>query len=234
MLALREVVGLAAAILIFVGLFVPGYRNARSVAMRNSCAENLRAIGNGYAAFAASNDGQLPYDGSVPPGAYWSRPPQGRGPIAPNSQHVFTLVNRHFVTPRALVCPGRPDDAPMAEESVNQANGFSDPRNNSYSPMLVVQPLRIEQLEPGTPAIGDMTPLLDGQRRLVPAGFAPLNSNSHGRSAGQNVLYIDLRVQFHRTPYVGLDHDDIYRLFGVERYTGLERPRLKTDAFLVP
>lgn len=234
MLALREVVGLAAAILIFVGLFVPGYRNARTVALRNSCADNLRAVGNGYASYAAANNGQLPYAGYIPPGAYWIQPPRGGGPVVRNSQNVFNLVNHRYFGPQVLVCPGRPGDAPMPDHAVGQRNDFPDPRNNSYSPMLWIMPIRAEQLEPGTPVIGDMTPLVDDEHRLVPAGAASLNSDSHGRSAGQNVLYIDLRVEFHRTPYVGLDRDDIYRLFGVEQYTGLERPLLKTDAFLVP
>jgi hypothetical protein len=84
------------------------------------------------------------------------------------------------------------------------------------------------------PLAADPTPLVDQHRRLVPLGRASLNSNSHGKSRGQNVLRYDVRVSFFRTPNVGIENDDIYRLNGVREYSGLERPRSRSDAFLIP
>jgi len=79
-----------------------------------------------------------------------------------------------------------------------------------------------------------MTPLVDENRRLIRTGNIPLNSTSHGNAGGQNVLRADLSVKWANTPNVGIDSDDIYRVIGVQQYTGQERPQLRSDAFLVP
>ncbi|MCZ6816351.1 MAG: hypothetical protein O7F76_06575, partial [Planctomycetota bacterium] len=61
------------------------------------------------------------------------------------------------------------------------------------------------------------------------------NSLSHGRPGGQNVLRVNVSVIWTKTPRVGIDNDDIYRVADVKGdYTGLERPRSLTDAFLIP
>jgi hypothetical protein len=202
--------------------------------MRNTCADNLRQIGTGYATYAEAYNGQLPFAGVMPPGASWVRMPGGNVRTPTNSQNTYRLIRERFVTPQLFVDPSRPHDFPVPANAIQNTDDFPDPRNNSYSPLLLTSPLNRNQMEPGTPVDGDMTPLLDAQRQLLPPGRASVNSDSHGRSAGQNVLRIDLSVQFSRTPTVGLEHDDIYRVFGVEQYTGLERPMLKTDAFLIP
>ena len=214
LLALREVVGLAAAILIFVGLFVPGYQNARTIAWRNACADNLRQIGNGFVTYAEANEGNLPYPGPLPDGARWGQTVGGTANGRGNSPPVYQLIRQQLVAPKAMTCP------------VPGTPGYSFP--------LPVKPLNKNRAEPGTPLSSDWTPLLDPRGQIIPADQAARNSNSHGRSAGQNVLHIRLNVHFYRTPNVGLEHDDIYRVFGVEQYTGLERPVLKTDAFLIP
>lgn len=232
-LALREIVGLAAAILIFVGIFVPGYQDARFVAYRNNCADNLRSIGTGYASYAEMNHGFWPYTRTVAPGASWGRVPGG-GQYQGNSRDVYQFVARQLVSPKAYVCPSRPGDMPLNATAVNQVDDFPSPRNNSYSFFFVIRPTRGAEIESATPLVADMTPLLDEERQIIPAERIMPNSNNHGCSAGQNVLRANLSAQYHRTPAVGLNNDDIYRLIGVNRYTGQERPKVKNDAFLVP
>jgi hypothetical protein len=233
-LAMREIVGLAAAILIFVGIFVPGYQTARSAAQRIACADHLRMIGNGYTSYAEMYGSEWPFAGAIPTRASWAATPDRTTPHVSNSRHVYVLVRGHFTPPEAFACPARPDDAPLPPDAVQNFDDFPVLQNNGYSTTFVIRPSRRDEFEPNAPLAADMTPLLDPLHRIVSAAAVSLNSDSHGKSKGQNVIRTDLSARFFRTPRVGVDDDDIYRLIGVEQYTGLERPTLKSDAFLVP
>ncbi len=233
-MALRELASLAAAILLFVGVFLPGYQTARQAAQRNACAAHLRQIGQGYAGYAETHGSVWPFAGAIPPDRPWVVLDQESRERASNSRHAYILVRGRFVPPESFTCPGRPSDRPMTASDADASEDFPDARNNSFSTNFVTRPWRHGEFVPEQPIAADMTPMLDDGRRLVPLERASVNSDSHGRSAGQNVLRADLSVRFFRTPYVGVESDDIYRLIGVQRYTGLERPTLKSDAFLIP
>ncbi len=233
-LALRELVGLAAAILMFVGILVPGYRTSRMAAQRAACANNLRMIGNAYASYAENNNRYLPFVTAVPPGAAWSSPMNAGVPRARNSQNVWRLVRGRYVTPEKFNCEAREGDIRLSTIAPQDFDDFPDPRNNSYSTHFITRPWRQQELLAETPLASDPTPLVDQQRRLIPLSRVSINSDSHGKSRGQNVLRVNLSVRFFKNPHVGVEKDDIYRVFGVERYTGMERPSLKSDAFLIP
>lgn len=231
---LRELIGLAAAILLFVGILVPGYRNARSAAQRSICANNLRTLGSGLAQYTEAHASNLPFTGAVPNNAYWSPAGGAAAPYYSNQQHAFLLVRGNYVQPGAFICPGRPGDAPLVADQAMGLSDFPSPRNNSYSLDLVRGPWRAADFEPNRPLVADMNPMLDDQRRLIQTPPVPENSRSHARPEGQNVLRGDMSVGWFTTPRVGIDNDDIYRLIGVKKYTGREMPSLKSDAFLVP
>jgi hypothetical protein len=230
----RELVGLAAAIALFIGIFVPGYRTARNAAQRAMCADNMRLIGNGYAQYADMYGNPLPSRGSVPSGSSWlpsSNPGVRR---YANSQNPYILVSKRFVTPNAFVCPGRPKDTPLQTASLEKLDDFPSPSNNSYSTTLVNETWTQNNFDPRMPLTADMNPLVDDAQELMINGRAPENSSSHGIGRGQNVLRGNLSVNWFKTPRVGIDNDDIYRLIGVQKYTGQEWPRLRSDAFLIP
>ncbi len=230
----RELVGLAAAILLFVGIFVPGYRGAQNAAERTACMTNLQQIGQGYAGYGEANDGQWPYAGAVPVGTPWLQRDAAGVQRGANSRHTFALVRGRFVPARAFCDPARQSDVPLALSDPTRLSDFPDPRNNSYVTQFVTRPWRQSELTSEMPIAADMTPLVDQQRRIVPIGRMTLNSNTHGPSKGQNVLRADLTVTYHVRPNVGVQRDDIYRLIGVAEYTGLERPSQRSDAFLIP
>jgi hypothetical protein len=237
MLAFRELIGLAAAVLIFAGIFLPGYRAARMNAQQTACANNLRLIGTGLADYNEAYRSTFPIVASVPDGVPWLRPDPAPQQRVSNSQNVYQLLRGGHVSPTAFHCPSRPGDFPLSPAAAAaELHDFPDARNNSYSSLLITTTAawRDGAFRPATPVMADLTPLVDENRRLLPDGSARLNSNSHGPSRGQNVLSADISVRFSRTPNVGIDHDDIYRVIGVQRYTGLERPRSASDAFLVP
>lgn len=229
MFNLRELLSLAAVIAIFVGVFVPGYRTAKENARITTCANNLRQIGIGNQLYV-ENYGAQPFVAALPDGISWV-PGDGQRPT--NSQNPFELVKGHFVPPSAFNCPARDGDIPLMDPRSANLNDFPGWRNNSYSTNLVTDRVLWRQIEPESPIAADLTPLVDDERHLLRDQPISPNSTSH-RGQGENVLKADVRVFFTRNPNVGLDNDDIYRVIGVQKYTGLERPQMRSDAFLVP
>lgn len=233
-IAPRELVGLAAAILIFVGIFVPGYYTARGSARKVICANNLSMLGKGYAGYAETYGSQWPFAGLVPAGTPWARTDSRDQLYARNSRHVYRLFRGAFVPAAAFICPGRPGDIVFQAGDPNAYNDFPDARNNSYATNFVAGPWRQQMFLPNMPIAAGMTPLVDQDRRLIRGRAVSANSLSHGRTGGQNVLHANLSVRFYNSPIVGGGHDDIYRLKGVQEYTGHERPQSRSDAFLIP
>ncbi len=232
--SMRDLLSLAAVIAIFVGIFVPGYRTARSNSQNAICANNLREVGAGLAGYNEQFGFPVPATGSVfSQGASWAPTDQPGTPHYRNSQNTFKLVRFNLVPSRAFNCPGRETDKPMSLADDQQHDDFPDPLNNSYSSQLLTPQISRESFVPHAPTFSDLTPLLNDQRRLKTDGPIPQNSTSH-RGIGQNVLTRDGHVIFSKTPFVGIDNDDIYRVIGVQKYTGTERPQLRSDAFLVP
>jgi hypothetical protein len=229
MFNLRELLSLAAVIAIFVGIFVPGYHTARENARMATCASNLGQLYKGGRSYAETY-GTQPFMASVPEGMSWVTADNRH---TTNSPNAIGLVSHRFVTPSDLICPASPSDFPINEAQIGQLQGFPDPRNNSYSFNLVSNQAQWRRTDPESPLAADLTPRVDAQRRLKLEAPISLNSNNHG-GKGQNVLKINGHVLFSKTPNVGIDNDDIYSVIGVQKYTGMERPMLRSDAFLVP
>jgi hypothetical protein len=233
---LRELISLAAAIALFLGVFMPGYRTARLASQKAMCANNLASVAEGYGSYAEMNSGQMPYvPGPMPPDGSWMRTVNSGVPAVNNSRNVWLLVNGRYVPPSAMICAGRDGDQPLNTGSLEGLSGFPNPRNNSYATNFVTKPQRKQDLDTNDAVMGDMNPLAETPAPLIDARGLPPNSRSHGGAAGgQNVLFGNFSVRFVRNPNVGVDNDDIYRLIGVQEYTGRERPVLRSDAFLVP
>jgi hypothetical protein len=234
LMRMRELVGLAAAIALFVGVFVPGYNTARTANQRAVCANNMRSIGNGYSNYAVDSGGYYPYAGPTPDGFSWMRPVDSTAQHLSNARHVFKLIQGRYVPPPALICPGREGDFPLEAALSECGDGFPDTHNNSYATPLVTEPWTQQDFRPDAPLAADMSPIADGAGPRIRKEDFPANSRSHGPLGGQNVLRGNLSVRFFRNPLVGIENDDIYRLIGVQEYTGLERPTARSDAFLIP
>jgi len=228
-MALREVVGLAASILLFVGILVPGLNSARLGSQRTACMQNLHAIGDGYIQYVENNGGAWPYVGPAPQNASWLA---GTPQRLSNSRHAWTLVQGRYVQPRVFADPGRAGDVPLDPAFVSDQSDFPDPRNIGIATSFVQQPWHGTTFLANQPLAADMNPLVDDPqcRTASQAG----NSRSHGPATGQNILRHDLSVRWYTSPRAGVDGDDIYRIIGVQKYTGLERPRGESDAFLIP
>lgn len=228
----RDLMALAAAITLFVGVFLPSYRQAHFRAEQAACANNLRSLGWAAGSYVADNGGYFPFVGSSTP-SMWYRTGD-RTSTTPKP--VYRLVGGHYADPRAFVDPDMGGDYPMDHPDPASLSDFPDPRNNSYSFLRQFQlkPWMQYQFAPQMPIGGGTTPLVDQYRRLVIDRDVPANAPNHG-GRGQNILRADFSVRFFTTPYAGPGGDNVYRVNGVDgNYDGHESPRSATDAFLTP
>lgn len=228
-MAMREIVGLAASILLFVGILVPGINSARMASQRTACMNNLHQIENGYVIYRDDNSGAWPYAGPMPEGASWLAQTEA-GHF--NSKSAYLLIQGRYVQPRSFVDPGRSNDIPLDPAFIKDYTDFPDRRNLGYATNFVQRPWHNITMNADQPLVADMNPLVDDPHART--GATPRGSRSHAPAIGQNVLRHDGSVIWSRTPNVGMDGDDIYRIVGVQKYTGLERPRTESDAFLIP
>ncbi|MFQ6048214.1 MAG: hypothetical protein ACE5K7_02495 [Phycisphaerae bacterium] len=233
MVSVRELVGLAAAITIFVGVLMPGYWRGQYIARRNECAANLGQIGLALAAYANEHDGALPFAGYVRE-ASWLRPPQPGVRFASNSRHIYLLAKRGYVGHlRIFVCPGRSDGIAMQTEDPEQFDDFAEPANISYSTHNPGRrSLRIS-IDGRMAVVGDRNPFVHDGRFEVREAL-DVNSDAHGRGLGQNVLYCDGSVGWRDSAAAGPGGDNIWLAGQQRRYRGTETPLYVTDAFLIP
>jgi len=235
--SIRDLVAAAAVITLLIGLFVPGYRNARSIVERNACQDNMSQIYAGLAGFANEHQGQLPYAGSQA-NTNWLGSHQATGNPGANARHMFLLVKEGYVPQaRYFVCPSRPNDVPMDPQDCSRLNNFLRRGNVSYSMQNMAGQYRVTlNVDPNMAVLGDANPLFEGNavRALLGENLSRLNSQAHGKGAGQNVLYLSGRILFAKAPTVGVAGDNIWQAGNLIHYTGTEVPQYLTDSFLVP
>ncbi|UCG32491.1 MAG: hypothetical protein JSU68_12595 [Phycisphaerales bacterium] len=236
-ISIRDLVAAAACITLLVGLFMPGYRNARSVMERNACQANMRQLYAGMAGFAEDHQNRLPY-AAAPGEANWLAPRQASGRPGANTRHMFVLLKEGYVPhPQVFICPARPDDVPMNPCDYTQLVNFPRRCNVSYSLQNMAGQYSVTmEVDPNMAVLGDANPLFDysAVRSILGENLNQLNSYAHGRGAGQNVLYLSGRVIFAKAPTVGVAGDNIWQAGNLTDYTGAEVPQYLTDSFLVP
>ncbi|MFH1748665.1 MAG: hypothetical protein ABIG44_16645 [Planctomycetota bacterium] len=232
---LREIVAVAAMIVLMVGVAVPSLLHMRERSERMSCSRNLALVGQGLQQYASTFNASLPFAGW---GARKSWQPTTDPGIEtlPNRRHIYPLLRYAYVTdPRVFVCP-TPGDVPMPADQIANRNDFIESRNLSYAyfNMAGVRPSVSDN--PNLPIMADDNPLFDDGvqlfERLGLSSPAQGNSRAH-HGSGQNILTLDGHVKWVTTPNCGIGGDNIWLLNGVETYTGREGPQSPTDAHLL-
>jgi hypothetical protein len=233
LLSIRDLVAAAAMIAVAFGLFVPAFSRAREQGHRTLCQSNLRNVGMGMNAYAASFGGELPF-ADQKPGAYWLPVNQPGVPVQDNRRHAYLLIRQKMARPEDFVCPSRPDAIVMMADRPEAFETFPESRNTTYSLqcMAGVRP-RITQF-PNMPIMADQTPMFANGLFNWP-GSRKVNSPNHAHD-GQNILMMDGRVVWTSGPEAGIGADNIWLIQGREndQYRGMEAPTAPTDAFLVP
>ncbi len=234
---LRDIVAVAAMIVLAVGVGVPSLMHMRERQQRMGCSWNLAQIGRGIQQYASTFNASLPFAGWDGQSS-WQPSSDPSIVTVPNRRHVYPLLRQAYVAdPRLFVCPSH-GGVPMPQEAIAQHNDFLEGRNMSYAyqNMAGVRPSAND--DPRLPIMADENPLFDNglplfdARRLSWRQPEQANSRAHG-GAGQNLLTLDGRVMWVTTPFSGVDGDNIWILVNVNDYTGREGPLSSTDSHLL-
>ena len=231
--SLRELIGVAAAVIILAMLFVPSIQQARRVATQAQCAAYAGQIGTGILSYANDNNECLPMASGG--SSRWL--PGDKEPVVSNSGALFQLVRRRYAPPQIFVCPGtsqRAGDSAVA----NGTHDFASAGNITYSYQHAVgAPMRGNDLNLAAVSdkmaiLSDATPLFENGR-FQPDRMAKANSKNHNGD-GQNVLYLNGHVDWRTQAQVGVQGNNIFLAEGIYKYQGNERPVSATDTFLLP
>jgi prepilin-type processing-associated H-X9-DG protein len=241
-LSLRELVAIAACITLFIGVFIPGYYKASSMASRSGCLRNMAQLYTATTTYAEANAGGIPAAGYVPNG-YWQPVRIPNVMRASNTRHFFLLLaTGHVKEPRVFLCPADTEARPMLVDGgdYTQFHDFAERANNSYSFLIMnlEESPKMEDFQKQGAArmalLADRNPLFDSRSasHINPYDEATFNSPTHENGSGQNILYADGHVAWSTSPLVGVDRDNIYRCGQLASYQGNERPTTLTDSFL--
>jgi len=233
--SLRELVVAASAILLLAVIIVPSLREAHIQARINRCASQAGQVGAGLLAYANENAGYLPTVNS--PIQRWL-PTDGQG-AASNSGALFKLVRDQYAEPTAFQCPGVHHTGQAGFIVQAGMTDFPAERFIDYSYQHALPPSRLNILRPVFQAqarrmaiFADRTPLF-ARGSFRKDRLQRCNSENH-QSRGQNVLYLDMHVDWADCAKVGVDDNNIYLVEGVKDYKGDEAPAGPTDSFLLP
>ncbi|MCK4629306.1 MAG: hypothetical protein KAT56_09900 [Sedimentisphaerales bacterium] len=241
---LRDLITVAACVMLVVMFSRPMFRQARMVSQRQSCASQMRQIGTAQAQYAADNQGFLPYQKS-PPGAFWWQVAQEDSHSYSNTRNDFLLVKQGYLPLKVFICPGSPRKPrvriTLTPEMLQKRCDFPCRKHISYSSRLRLEKVRLYGDSPSRMLImADSNPLFarfdckkDNEVDLsANPSLLQVNSPNHS-GKGQNVLYGDGRIQFHTSRYLGPSMDDMYTIKDIPCYSGRERPG-GDDVFTAP
>lgn len=235
---LRDVVAVAAMLVLAIGLGVPGLLHMRERSDRLGCSNHLRQLGVGVQQYALTFGSALPFAGWAGSDCSWQPSDDPGVQTVPNRRHIYPLLRLAYVAdPRLFVCPAQ-NDVPMPRDEVLRHDDFIEGRNVSYAyqNMAGVRPSTNDDpqlviLGDDNPLFADGMPLFDA-RRLPWSDRATSNSHAHD-GAGQNVLTLAGQVKWLTTPLGGVDGDNIWILRDTLEYTGREGPAASTDSHLL-
>lgn len=236
--SIRDVMAVAAMIVLAVGVGVPGLLHMRERGQRTMCAANLASIGRGLQSYAGTFGDNLPFAGWNNASSWRPTGEQGVA-LVPNRKHLFPLVRTQYVPTSVFVCPSARDIA-MPMEQIRQRDDFLESRNISYANqnMAGVRPslksdANLVLLADDNPLFADGQPLLNfAAQKLGLSDAQQANSRSHG-GVGQNILRLDGHTEWTTNPNCGIANDNIWTLTHIQEYTGREGPMSATDSHLL-
>lgn len=243
---LAETAGIAAAILIASGIFVPVSRNMRAHAWQTACQANLSKIARGFTQYADDNQGFLPAVATKADSPWWRVGSEGRENQS-NTRHLWLLVRNGYVEPKVFTCQGcgRGKTTELDRGQVARFSDFPNRRYISYSFKLISDSNKAFYPQSTMPLMSDANPVFESHLNtsncLSKGEFEPINVceklakiNSYNhRSKGQNIMFSDGGVKFTTQRMFG-QNDDIFTVRNLKIYRGNEKPDSEADIFLVP
>jgi len=237
--SLREVLAIAAMLLLGLSLLWPMLAQAQGTARQIACQQNLAGAGFGFQTYAAAQRGQMPAIRMELGDPWWlTGRLDERGNSQSNSAHLFLLGKLGYTPIERLACPENPQAlAKVTEEELTSA--FDWPTGQSvsfsYQNQYSADRPRMDR-GPMIAVLADKNPFFQPGRYLFQLGQRHRDdavSENHARRGGQNVLTTDGTVRWLVAPSLGGDNIFHVGERGLDNYTGLEGPRDEEDSFLV-
>ncbi len=228
----RELATVASVILILSAIFIPSLRQSRRQRNAVLCASQVGQIGSALQTYANSYNGYLP----VPYGSSPRWLPAPGEPVSSNSTAMYRLVKLKIIEPVMFQCPSVGQNSFVILERMND---FPSGKYVHYSYQYSLGPGDLAIHNPALKGsagrmviLADMTPLFrNGQ--FQPERVHDTTSSNHDHR-GQNVLYLDMHVNWANTASAGVGDDNIFLVKGVYDYKGTEAPQDPSDTFLMP
>lgn len=229
---LRDLVSVAAVVLIGISIMWPMLVASREQARMIRCADNTQRAGAGFAAFATDHDGRLPQTEAASFGTLpWWNVGDSK---ASNSSNLYRLADLGYVLHADLACPGNPDACECPSHESSRDWRSIDEVSYSYQIPMSLRPI----LENGGSIVlmADRSPVVLRAMRGESIDPDAVSPNHGGR--GQHVLFGDGSVRLFLTPTLD-SGDNLWLPRSVEgvaspTLTGTERPADASDAFVGP
>jgi hypothetical protein len=229
----RELAAIAAVLIVLGSVLIPSVYHARSTASVEVCAARIGQIGTGLLTYASANEGQLP----VATSERRSWLSDAGQDAASNSAALFRLMdNGHVSSPLSFQCPAVGGGsfvvtAGMSDFPAGQYVSYSYQHAVGGNTLSVRDPV-LAEVDEDMAILADSSPVFDGGRFHRERVSDTASPNHDG--TGQNVLYLDMHVDWATDANVGVNGDNIYLADGIYEYDGLETPSAPTDTFLLP
>ncbi len=231
-LSLKELVVVAASIMIILTVVVPSLGKASARAQRTACADNLQQIGTALIQYGFANDLQLPYAGAAI--ADWSGDPTSDPQRLHNGRNRFLLVAQGYLEDAARFIDHADSTAVvMLVDDASRLDDFAIPQNCSYDSQIMIGGGQRLSQHPLKVVYADSNPIYDGAGVSVDDAIN-INSTVHRRLSGQNVLRSDGSVHWADSPNAGVQNDNIWQIGGLALNSGGDWPQLATDSFMIP
>jgi prepilin-type N-terminal cleavage/methylation domain-containing protein/prepilin-type processing-associated H-X9-DG protein len=187
---LIELLVVIAIIALLAGILVPATLKGIEMAHRSSCANNLKALGTAFLAYAADHNGALPHYKPLPAGGGSFQEVPDFTAIA---VHVYT--NNYVTDLRLWVCPSdKTDNGGVAVSVAEDIASFKSQRGNcSYMYISGYHLMRTRETPAVAPVLTDET----NQREYGPAtpgAMPPLTAEDNHGADIRNVLFLDGHV----------------------------------------
>ncbi|MCC6283683.1 MAG: hypothetical protein IT439_00065 [Phycisphaerales bacterium] len=191
----RDVVSVAAVLLIGASVVWPVMSSVRREASRSACLSNMHASATGLAAYADANRDTLPVlTAGFGGGSWWNVGTPGGS----NSANIFTLAREHYVGLDDLACPGNPE-APTALAHPEDRDWRALPEV-SYSYRIMPGPMRVHSGAGDVAILADRSPVV---LRAVRGDLVdPLENSPNHLGTGQHVLFASGRAAWMDSPEV--------------------------------
>ena len=195
----------------------------------------MSQIGAGMESYGAANNGYLPRAGRDQ--LRWL--PSRSEESVSNSEGLFKLILGGYVRSESFQCPGGGSGTPAPLTVTTGMTDFPASRFINYSYQHALGATGVRRTDPSLAGVtetmailADETPVFRNGKFWANRVSDPTSDNHAG--AGQNVLYMDMHVEWTKTASVGVGGNNIYLAEGIYSYRGDETPVSPIDTFLLP